>query len=738
MKKIPWGYWVAAGALLVWAGVDLYHYLAFGRDILAQYPELYSTRKMVYGLLVRAGIKMGLAALLPAVGRFRGREKHPLRAETAVTGLVGLAAFGAWLVGMYCLTAVTAEYAAHRYLKSHSDRATQLANFSYTEWLDRDYSKYGNYKENRFWEAVSPKNFIDGNPVTSGRDGFLERRDSEEIFAAAAIYDAEGNCLEGSWTDFFYFEYLTQEQWDAGEERSNNNARAFFDRTKLTEAGKEIVEDSNLTFDARALRFTGSFDGVEFTPTRIEYIDHDEFQNILWSKGSGSYTVSGVVETYDLPWITAYENPEAVPAGAEIITFYSDWFDVCYTANSPAFSYNREDYDNVAELLQELGPSYVDGYQNVTRFEGLDLLILSVNYCYTHDGETYYNSYYYGTDAYQDKAPELQFYIASAVYCSPWRTAFRELLVVYHVTFALAAALALGCCSLIRRHLLQPVGAVAEAMAGEKETLYPEPSKAWRESGLLQEGFSKYSDRLRIQRNEIARLNRALEYAKTAEENRRQMTSNIAHELKTPVAVIHSYAEGLKERIAEEKREKYIDVILSEAERTDGMVLEMLDLSRLEAGRVKLSRDEFSLISLTQAVFEKLEMAAREKSLQIVFSFPEEFSITADEARIAQVVENFATNAIKYTPAGGRVEVRIETRSFGTVFTVENDSEPLSEETLSRVWDTFYRADEARSGGGTGLGLAIAKNIVELHGGRCRAENTGTGVRFGFVLPGGI
>lgn len=153
-----------------------------------------------------------------------------------------------------------------------------------------------------------------------------------------------------------------------------------------------------------------------------------------------------------------------------------------------------------------------------------------------------------------------------------------------------------------------------------------------------------------MQRNEITRLNTALEYAKAAEENRRQMTSNIAHELKTPLAVIHSYAEGLKEHIAEDKRDKYVDVILAEAERTDGMVLEMLDLSRLEAGKVKLSRDEFSLADLTKAIFEKLQMAAEAKELQISYEFPEQSTIVADENRIAQVVENFATNAVKYTP----------------------------------------------------------------------------------------
>ena len=164
------------------------------------------------------------------------------------------------------------------------------------------------------------------------------------------------------------------------------------------------------------------------------------------------------------------------------------------------------------------------------------------------------------------------------------------------------------------------------------------------------------------------------------------------------------------------------------------MVLEMLDLSRLDAGKVKLSRDDFSLIALTRSIFEKLEMAAQAKDLQIDFNFPDDFTITADESRIAQVVENFATNAIKYAPTGGHISVTIQTDHSSTSFHIENDSEPLSSEALSKVWDTFYRTDEARSGGGTGLGLAIAKSIVDLHGGKCSVRNTKSGVEFGFTI----
>lgn len=658
---------------------------------------------------------------------------------TAVTWLLILALFTVWGAGMYCLTSVTAEYAAARYLKDYGDFASVITSRSLEPWLGKGHSvRYENYDRNRLWEAADDggrANYFSSSGLRTGEDdrhGFIRRRDSRQAYSAVAVYDGEGNLLECSWSDFFYFEYLTEEQWNNREERTGNHARAFFDREKLTEEGRMIVSDSRLTFEAAAMRFTGCFDGTEFTPQKIEYIRMEDYEKALHSKGAGQYTVSGIVENYDLPWIPIYDDP----AGGEIVTFYSDWYDVCYNENSPAFTFAGRDYDNAAALADELGPALTAGKTDYTEFSGPDLLITSVNYCYSFEGETYYTPHYHGADAYGEDKPGLHFYTFSTVYCSPWRTAAGELIIIYLVTFLLTAALLLVLRCLIKRHLILPAQIVGETLMSEEEGAcsWTKMSEAWYESRLLQEGCRKNRDRLRMQKNEIARLNAALEYAKTAEENRRQMTSNIAHELKTPMAVIHSYAEGLKERIAEDKRDKYVDVILSEVQRTDIMVLEMLDLSRLEAGKVKLSRDEFSLADLTVAIFEKLEMATEAKKLKISFEFPEQSILIADENRIAQVVENFATNAVKYTPAGGHIAVRIRNRRGKTIFSVENDSEPLSDEALSKVWDTFYRAEESRSGEGTGLGLAIAKNIIELHRGECSARNTASGVEFMFTI----
>jgi signal transduction histidine kinase len=136
-----------------------------------------------------------------------------------------------------------------------------------------------------------------------------------------------------------------------------------------------------------------------------------------------------------------------------------------------------------------------------------------------------------------------------------------------------------------KEHVAEPLETVNRGIE-EGWTLLPDYQYTPPKLTELRELVGHYratQQRLYGYKNEIARLNTAIGYAQKAEENRRQMTSHIAHELKTPLAVIHSYTEALQERIDEEKREQYLAVILSETERMDGMVLEMLDLSRLEA-----------------------------------------------------------------------------------------------------------------------------------------------------------
>ena len=259
--------------------------------------------------------------------------------------------------------------------------------------------------------------------------------------------------------------------------------------------------------------------------------------------------------------------------------------------------------------------------------------------------------------------------------------------------------------------------------------------KPWEEAVQLQRNYHKTVGLWQKDKNEIARLETALSYAKEAENNRRQMVSSIAHELKTPLAVIHSYAEGLQEKIAEEKRERYLQTILAETQRMDAMVMEMLDLSRLEAGKVKLARDRFDLAEMAWDAFEKLRPMAEKKKLNIQFQLNENCMVSADEGRIAQAVTNLASNAVHYTPEKGNVTVNVGCVGRQMVLTVANDCMPFTEEELEKVWESFYRRDKSRDRKGTGLGLAITRQIIQLHGGSCYVKNTETGVEFGIRLP---
>lgn len=228
-------------------------------------------------------------------------------------------------------------------------------------------------------------------------------------------------------------------------------------------------------------------------------------------------------------------------------------------------------------------------------------------------------------------------------------------------------------------------------------------------------------------KDEIYRQQQALTYAQDAEKSRREMTSAIAHELKTPIAVLSSYSEALQENIDAEKQAHYLGVIRDETGKMDRMVLELLDYSRLEAGKYQLRRENFDLSELVREILVPLEGQIEEKHLSVEWQIGEVL-VNADRYRFGQVVENYLTNAIRHTPEGGRIILRIGMNKV--TFSVENQGNRLAQEELKKVWEAFWQGDQSRSQRGTGLGLSIVKTIMQLHGGSCRAENTGFGVRF--------
>ncbi|MBQ4649486.1 MAG: HAMP domain-containing histidine kinase [Firmicutes bacterium] len=758
MKKIPVGYYIAAAPLVIWAIVDLYHYAVIGSNLLEYYNGVSNIQKLVENSLVQAIVKMFLAVLIVVTGWWKAKGKKPVRSSAAVSLLLIVSIMGTWLVSMFTLTLVTAQEIYDGLYDKSQEYAEAVSRFgTLNMFYDADYSRYGyqyerpDVLENRMLHAIgyntsasfySGGNYDSYNHSTGEERHKLIRDVHYPMETAVLFYDADGNLLHSSEDDIMYFNYYTQEEWDAGMDSAAGKHCGWIDisegkdddwqddpyrRFRVAYAGTHSLE---MSFPI--IRVKGYFEGNELKPVIMHYVSDAQIWEVVenndqFSTGpdSYSYIFSDVDKTGDLEWQLQFDR-SAEYEGKDLVTVYLDHPEMWDYQGNP-FVYDRHEYESLADLTEAMDLPLKDSreYQDSSIFR-LDELLVFGRWTGADYGKEYVETGELKTD----------FYLVTAIRSNPLACAISALRNIYIVTGLLALTLLLVVYSNIRKRLISPVADVAAAMEDGWRNIYrPEDAPAvWYEAEKLRAGFIAEQGQRRMKDNEITRLNTALEYAKTAEQNRRQMTSNIAHELKTPLAVIHSYAEGLKEHIAEDKRDKYIDIILSEVERTDRMVLEMLDLSRLEAGKVKLSRDDFSIISLTQVIFEKLEMAAQAKALQIEFAFPEDFTVTADEGRIAQVIENFATNAVKYTPAHGHITVKIQKVRSDVIFSIENESKPLSAEELRKVWDTFYRTDEARSGGGTGLGLAIAKNIIELHGGKCSVRNTKTGVEFSFVL----
>ena len=585
-------------------------------------------------------------------------------------------------------------------------------------------------------------------------DSFSVLRETNTTMQTAVIFcDPDGNILHKS-SDFIYFHYVTEDIWKDGKEEQIVSGNAWIDLGS-GEIGDSRNDPYNLfrvmhsgTKDIRnirVMRITGYMDASEIKPVKIDYYDEYSLREALGKRtpdshtihGDGTeeishnYTYSGLEREGLLEWQSVFDN-SAAEIRDDLVTIYAFYPEINVYDAGDKVRYQDMKFENLSALLEEHGPEWFREYagDSYNRYGLMSSIIFGARYFYNFtDLEAWEPSE-------DSPTPPLEFYMVTAIESRPLATAVDKLRNVYIIILAFSLIGVLALRRLIRRNLIEPVVTFNQAVANGWTNIYTpadRPQK-YNEADELLEHYQETQRTLSRNKDDITRLERAVKYAQEAEQNRRQMVANIAHELKTPLAIIHSYAEGLREHIAEDKRDKYSDIILSETERMDAMVLDMLDLSRLEAGKVKLSRDSFSLSELAASIFEKLEIAAAAKRLYVEFDFPDDCVILADEVRIGQVIENFATNAVKYTPVDGNIRVRTQSGRSCCTFAVENECLPLSAEALNKVWDTFFRTDEARSGNGTGLGLAIAKSIIDLHGGNCMVKNTSTGVEFSFTI----
>ena len=266
------------------------------------------------------------------------------------------------------------------------------------------------------------------------------------------------------------------------------------------------------------------------------------------------------------------------------------------------------------------------------------------------------------------------------------------------------------------------------------------------EIGILGRNMNHLSDRLYETITSLRAANEKLESdlkeKEQIDEMRRLFLSNVSHELKTPIALIQGYAEGLTEGIADdpETTAYYCDVILDEANKMNQIVKRLLNLDAIESGQMQITYSDFDLADLVRGIGSSSRKLAGSKEVLLQVDLPDELIVHADEFMIEGVLQNYFSNAWHYVSDPGTV-----TASYREVYgririSIHNTGSRIPEEHIKHIWDKFYKVDKARTRayGGSGIGLSIVKASMKAHNSRCGVQNTDDGVSFWFeVEPGG-
>ena len=302
--------------------------------------------------------------------------------------------------------------------------------------------------------------------------------------------------------------------------------------------------------------------------------------------------------------------------------------------------------------------------------------------------------------------------------------------------------------SIVSRRFSEPIEElddIAKKMANLDFSQKYNVSQANDEVDNLGRSINKLSDKLESTIKQLKSTN--LELEKDVEEKsqidemRKSFISDVSHELKTPIALIQGYSEGLIENVNsdEESRKFYAEVILDEATKMDKLVKQLLELMKLEHGKKNFNNTNFNIIELEKEIIRKSEVMLQKENIKI--EMPEETAIEvyADEFYIDQVITNYITNAIKYCNEINnekKIKITNEIIDEKVRITVFNTSKGLSEEELVHIWNRFYKIDESRNrdNGGTGIGLSLVKAIMNNYGNEYGARNVKDGIEFYFDL----
>ena len=299
----------------------------------------------------------------------------------------------------------------------------------------------------------------------------------------------------------------------------------------------------------------------------------------------------------------------------------------------------------------------------------------------------------------------------------------------------------------ISRHITRPLQQLSE-LSKEMANLNFDAkytSTSEDEIGVLGNNLNRMSGELEKTISELRTANNELqkdiEKKEQIDEMRKEFLSNVSHELKTPIALIQGYAEGLQECINDdqESREFYCDVIIDEAAKMNNMVKKLLSLNQLEFGNDTVNMERFDLTELVKGVVQSAQLLASQKEAEIRFLQEEPISVWGDEFKIEEVVTNYVSNALNHVDFEKKIEIKAVKRGDVVRLSVFNTGARIPEEDLEKIWIKFYKVDKARTReyGGSGIGLSIVKAIMDSMNQKCGVINYENGVEFWFELACG-
>ena len=267
-------------------------------------------------------------------------------------------------------------------------------------------------------------------------------------------------------------------------------------------------------------------------------------------------------------------------------------------------------------------------------------------------------------------------------------------------------------------------------------------SHSGNEIDELGENFNRMSEQLEKTISELKSANNELqkdiENKERIDQMRQEFLNNVSHELKTPIALVQGYAEGLKENISDypESREFYCDVIMDEASKMNKLVKNLLTLNQLESGRDEVTMERFDIVSLIRGVLQSMDIMIQQKEAKVSFEADNPVYVWADEFKIEEVVTNYTSNALNHLDGAREIEIRIIPEGDRVKITVFNTGTPIPEEDVPKLWNKFFKVDKARTReyGGSGIGLSIVKAIMEGLHQEYGVQNYDNGVEFWFTL----